>query len=423
MIKGFIHNFPCQNNQLQLQVNSKCNQCGKQNCKHYKIHLGFQGNLDNNRKLNLINQIFNAILLNDKLVLLADDSFWLFQLFNLQQLRKLFEANVFQIINDKISHFIIREGKRKSAVGHVRMQSNYIDVIEAKLAVMSPGKSITQSGKNILYNIEANQLRINENEIRDQIEKETNHDLQIVKLRKKLKIHSKDLDDIRKADILKILNLFYNNRALNVASALKADNIILDPSSKTIIESKLRPSTFKSFFQKTDSINIFEEINSKKELPNLGELFINEIIDIDDIIQIRDNIEGQLFRAWFHSNEYDRAHFEKTLLNNKEQSKIVKYTNKVRWVIPPIVGVVGGIPSGIVAAYANSKFVSKFLNGWHPNLFLDNVLRSSIDEKHSNYIKSNETALKLKRNQKIGRNDPCPCRSGNKYKKCCGKNK
>ncbi len=23
--------------------------------------------------------------------------------------------------------------------------------------------------------------------------------------------------------------------------------------------------------------------------------------------------------------------------------------------------------------------------------------------------------------QKVGRNDPCPCGSGNKYKKCCGK--
>jgi uncharacterized protein YecA (UPF0149 family) len=23
---------------------------------------------------------------------------------------------------------------------------------------------------------------------------------------------------------------------------------------------------------------------------------------------------------------------------------------------------------------------------------------------------------------KVGRNDPCPCGSGKKYKKCCGKN-
>ena len=27
-----------------------------------------------------------------------------------------------------------------------------------------------------------------------------------------------------------------------------------------------------------------------------------------------------------------------------------------------------------------------------------------------------------KRPVKIGRNDPCPCQSGKKYKKCCGKN-
>nr|WP_243152435.1 SEC-C metal-binding domain-containing protein [Clostridium butyricum] len=26
-------------------------------------------------------------------------------------------------------------------------------------------------------------------------------------------------------------------------------------------------------------------------------------------------------------------------------------------------------------------------------------------------------------NKKIGRNDPCPCGSGKKYKKCCGANK
>ncbi|PKM78473.1 MAG: hypothetical protein CVU90_01665 [Firmicutes bacterium HGW-Firmicutes-15] len=25
------------------------------------------------------------------------------------------------------------------------------------------------------------------------------------------------------------------------------------------------------------------------------------------------------------------------------------------------------------------------------------------------------------RNEKVGRNDPCPCGSGKKYKKCCGK--
>ncbi|MBN9659570.1 MAG: SEC-C domain-containing protein [Acidobacteria bacterium] len=30
------------------------------------------------------------------------------------------------------------------------------------------------------------------------------------------------------------------------------------------------------------------------------------------------------------------------------------------------------------------------------------------------------TPLETVRSQKIGRNDPCPCGSGKKYKKCCG---
>jgi len=31
-------------------------------------------------------------------------------------------------------------------------------------------------------------------------------------------------------------------------------------------------------------------------------------------------------------------------------------------------------------------------------------------------------ATTVRKGEKIGRNDPCPCGSGNKYKKCCGAN-
>ena len=39
-------------------------------------------------------------------------------------------------------------------------------------------------------------------------------------------------------------------------------------------------------------------------------------------------------------------------------------------------------------------------------------------ELHKKYKKS-KTIVK---EHKVGRNDPCPCGSGKKYKKCCGKN-
>ncbi|MEO0185964.1 MAG: SEC-C metal-binding domain-containing protein [candidate division WOR-3 bacterium] len=37
--------------------------------------------------------------------------------------------------------------------------------------------------------------------------------------------------------------------------------------------------------------------------------------------------------------------------------------------------------------------------------------------------KSAEKKQSVKETPKVGRNDPCPCGSGKKYKKCCGKNK
>ena len=36
-------------------------------------------------------------------------------------------------------------------------------------------------------------------------------------------------------------------------------------------------------------------------------------------------------------------------------------------------------------------------------------------------IYSEEELKRLYKEQKVGRNDPCPCGSGKKYKKCCGK--
>ncbi len=43
------------------------------------------------------------------------------------------------------------------------------------------------------------------------------------------------------------------------------------------------------------------------------------------------------------------------------------------------------------------------------------------DEQKALYLEEKKSGTIVK-GQKIGRNDPCPCGSGKKYKKCCGKN-
>lgn len=46
----------------------------------------------------------------------------------------------------------------------------------------------------------------------------------------------------------------------------------------------------------------------------------------------------------------------------------------------------------------------------------------SEEEKHKLYLEQKKSGTVVK-GPKVGRNDPCPCGSGKKYKKCCGANK
>ena len=51
-----------------------------------------------------------------------------------------------------------------------------------------------------------------------------------------------------------------------------------------------------------------------------------------------------------------------------------------------------------------------------------NIERKQVSKvQHTNDGKSESTKKQPKRVKKIGRNDPCPCGSGKKYKNCCGK--
>ena len=53
-------------------------------------------------------------------------------------------------------------------------------------------------------------------------------------------------------------------------------------------------------------------------------------------------------------------------------------------------------------------------------------IRQNIERKENAKGMTNEDLNKVKKQtpkkvKKIGRNDPCPCGSGKKYKQCCGK--
>ena len=44
------------------------------------------------------------------------------------------------------------------------------------------------------------------------------------------------------------------------------------------------------------------------------------------------------------------------------------------------------------------------------------------EERRKELYKEQKSSTTVVKGEKIGRNDPCPCGSGKKYKKCCGRN-
>ena len=50
----------------------------------------------------------------------------------------------------------------------------------------------------------------------------------------------------------------------------------------------------------------------------------------------------------------------------------------------------------------------------------DNILS---DDKRKEITKKQRLSGTVIKEETVGRNDPCPCGSGKKYKKCCGANK
>ncbi len=46
----------------------------------------------------------------------------------------------------------------------------------------------------------------------------------------------------------------------------------------------------------------------------------------------------------------------------------------------------------------------------------------SEEELKAMYLEQKKSGTYVREGKKIGRNDPCPCGSGKKYKQCCGKN-
>lgn len=139
---------------------------------------------------------------------------------------------------------------------------------------------------------------------------------------------------------------------------------------------------------------------------------------MDQILDIRESFNSKLFRNWFANPDVSEQDIYYELLKEHGLSSKI---NLLKWIVPTIIGILH-TPLGVATSLVESFFISKILQGWNPNLFLDDVLGKKLTQLENNFKVQEERKIILDRFKGIQRNELCPCQSGKKFKKCHGLN-
>ena len=146
--------------------------------------------------------------------------------------------------------------------------------------------------------------------------------------------------------------------------------------------------------------------------------------------------EGKDF--WFNYFQKEKSVYEKILENPKEEVKgtVKELSEKFDMPLELMVGFLDGIeeslikPNGIDEITEDSEVSLLF----DPEKLYMNMVDCNAEwlytlpqwdkifteEKRKELYKIQKSSKTIVKPPKVGRNDPCPCGSGKKYKKCCG---
>ena len=149
--------------------------------------------------------------------------------------------------------------------------------------------------------------------------------------------------------------------------------------------------------------------------------------------------QGELQRFWQHYFLLEKGVYEKLLANPDEavEGTVKELAEKYELSIMEMTGFLDGINDSLVTpnpieemdedtkvslAFDKEKLYKNMVDAkadWLYNLpAWDEIF--DADKKKTLYREA-KNAHTIRNTVKVGRNDPCPCGSGRKYKQCCGK--
>ena len=380
--------------------------------------------------LQIANDLIMAILAYDKVYIEGNHIWDVLQVFGSIYIEELLRADILHFIPDNlINPVMMRESDKiwkpsffpySSAVANEKGETVFKPVQDewSEIEITFYHKKIAgKEAQALLYLIDEKKEVIEQEKIKQLTLKETLHDLKnepFVTANEILRKNKWGQTEYHQLNILRLheLNTVVVTAGLLGANALKTDgeiSVLMGKKCASVFADKLK-----------DGVTAIQSILHKKGFLDLGELFYNQVIDLEDILKLRNSLQGKLFRYWAMNDEYDEAQMQMDIMNSVHTVLGSKLSGAIRFVACSALGLVSSIP-GIAASAIDSFILNKILNGWHPNFFLDDKVKERIDKCIQEKEDDAKKALLLERFKGVGRNEPCPCGSGKKFKQCHGK--
>ncbi len=216
---------------------------------------------------------------------------------------------------------------------------------------------------------------------------------------------------------LSALRLFHLDAFSVIAAGLRLDGLKADGAISDLIQRKTLSVLAHPI---PDGAEALSSIIQQKGFPDLGQLFVDNVIGLDDILKLRDSINGRQFRYWAKRNEYEEELMHQEVMNSVQTVLGSRISLVGRALACSIFGIMGFVP-GLMASLMDSFVINEIARGWHPNLFLDEKLKALLDTRIAEHQKALQKEAIASRFIGVNRNDPCPCGSGKKFKNCHGK--
>lgn len=377
-------------------------------------------------KHQLANDLMLGILSYDEVLIGGSNIWYIIQILGVDVTKHLLRERILRIINDTCLNAVLMKVNDKWQVdflsnptGGDEMSSNKafefntdgLDYIEYDLYRHNLKGN---EAEILLVLIEEGVKRIENKKIMAIATKETNRDIKSHQYFDQFKLENGKV--YVGSTFERLIRLQELNKICAIASDLNADSIRCDAEIRRLLSHKTNILS-KRF---SDGVSSLNQVLYEKKIPELGSLFVNGVISLDDIIKLRNNYNGTLFRYWMNQDSYEESEMRSDIMNTTTNVLGKNISQLIRLVSCNMLGCFGFIP-GIAASAIDSFILNKMASGWHPNFFLDDRVKATIDESVRRHEDNEKREKYSKQFRGMNRNDKCPCGSGLKFKKCHGK--